>query len=86
MPAAPLCPHSFSTGRPWFNRWFPIARKFRLNYEGKLEQMVSMATTTQPLTQHLHVTYKKVTSKPALQSPGPVRLQLTGSPMQMLLE
>ncbi|ELR52260.1 THAP domain-containing protein 4, partial [Bos mutus] len=38
-----------------------ITRKFRLNSEGKLEQTVSMATTTQPLTQHLHVTYKKVT-------------------------
>uniref|UniRef100_A0A8C2NEB7 THAP4-like heme-binding domain-containing protein n=1 Tax=Capra hircus TaxID=9925 RepID=A0A8C2NEB7_CAPHI len=36
-----------------------ITRKFRLNSEGKLEQTVSMATTTQPLTQHLHVTYKK---------------------------
>nr|XP_002764057.1 peroxynitrite isomerase THAP4-like [Callithrix jacchus] len=35
--------------------------KFRLNSEGKLEQTVSMATTTQPMTQHLHVTYKKVT-------------------------
>nr|XP_058155662.1 peroxynitrite isomerase THAP4 isoform X2 [Dasypus novemcinctus] len=38
-----------------------ITRKFRLNSEGKLEQTVSMATTTQPLTQHLHITYKKVT-------------------------
>ncbi|XP_037705979.1 peroxynitrite isomerase THAP4 isoform X1 [Choloepus didactylus] len=38
-----------------------ITRKFRLNSEGKLEQTVSMATTTQPLTQHLHVTYRKVT-------------------------
>ncbi|XP_062050348.1 peroxynitrite isomerase THAP4 isoform X1 [Lepus europaeus] len=38
-----------------------ITRKFRLNSEGKLEQTVSMATTTQPMTQHLHVTYKKVT-------------------------
>ncbi|XP_047402237.1 peroxynitrite isomerase THAP4 isoform X1 [Sciurus carolinensis] len=38
-----------------------ITRKFRLNSEGKLEQTVSMATTTQPLTQHLHVTYKRVT-------------------------
>ncbi|XP_058521214.1 peroxynitrite isomerase THAP4 isoform X2 [Ochotona princeps] len=37
-----------------------ITRKFRLNSEGKLEQTVSMATTTQPMTQHLHVTYKKV--------------------------
>uniref|UniRef100_A0A8C8ZFR0 THAP domain containing 4 n=1 Tax=Prolemur simus TaxID=1328070 RepID=A0A8C8ZFR0_PROSS len=38
-----------------------ITRKFRLNSEGKLEQTVSMATTTQPMTPHLHVTYKKVT-------------------------
>lgn len=38
-----------------------ITRKFRLNSEGKLEQTVSMATTTQPMTQHLHITYKKVT-------------------------
>uniref|UniRef100_A0A7M4ERK0 THAP domain containing 4 n=1 Tax=Crocodylus porosus TaxID=8502 RepID=A0A7M4ERK0_CROPO len=35
--------------------------KFRLNSDGKLEQTVSMATTTQPMTQHLHITYKKVT-------------------------
>ncbi|NXP22135.1 THAP4 protein, partial [Scytalopus superciliaris] len=38
-----------------------ITRKFRLNSDGKLEQTVSMATTTQPMTQHLHITYKKVT-------------------------
>ncbi|KAM4836345.1 peroxynitrite isomerase THAP4 isoform 3-T3 [Thomomys bottae] len=38
-----------------------ITRKFRLNSEGKLEQTVSMATSTQPMTQHLHVTYRKVT-------------------------
>ncbi|XP_003421211.2 peroxynitrite isomerase THAP4 [Loxodonta africana] len=38
-----------------------ITRKFRLNSEGKLEQTVSMATTTQPMTQHLHITYRKVT-------------------------
>ncbi|XP_070802051.1 peroxynitrite isomerase THAP4 isoform X2 [Pituophis catenifer annectens] len=37
-----------------------ITRKFRLNSEGKLEQTVSMSTTTQPMTQHLHITYKKV--------------------------
>ena len=37
-----------------------ITQKFRMNYEGQLEQMVSMATTMQPLTQHLHVTYEKV--------------------------
>ncbi|KAF7243297.1 THAP domain-containing protein 4 [Varanus komodoensis] len=38
-----------------------ITRKFRLNSDGKLEQTVSMATTTQPMTQHLHITYKKLT-------------------------
>ncbi|XP_006875277.1 PREDICTED: THAP domain-containing protein 4 [Chrysochloris asiatica] len=38
-----------------------ITRKFRLNSEGKLEQTVSMATSTQPMTQHLHITYRKVT-------------------------
>nr|XP_020641985.1 THAP domain-containing protein 4 isoform X1 [Pogona vitticeps] len=38
-----------------------ITRKFRLNSDGKLEQTVCMATTTQPMTQHLHITYKKVT-------------------------
>ncbi|CAD7668901.1 unnamed protein product [Nyctereutes procyonoides] len=32
-----------------------------LNSEGKLEQTVSMATTTQPMTQHVHITYKRVT-------------------------
>ncbi|XP_069069729.1 peroxynitrite isomerase THAP4 isoform X1 [Pleurodeles waltl] len=37
-----------------------ITRKFCLNAEGKLEQTVSMATSTQPLTQHLHITYRKV--------------------------
>uniref|UniRef100_K7FH64 THAP domain containing 4 n=1 Tax=Pelodiscus sinensis TaxID=13735 RepID=K7FH64_PELSI len=38
-----------------------ITRTFRLNSDGKLEQTVSMATTTQPMTRHLHITYKKVT-------------------------
>ncbi|KAM6178501.1 peroxynitrite isomerase THAP4 [Rhynchocyon petersi] len=38
-----------------------ITRRFRLNSEGKLEQTVSMATRTQPMTQHLHITYRKVT-------------------------
>uniref|UniRef100_A0A8C7B6K1 THAP4-like heme-binding domain-containing protein n=1 Tax=Neovison vison TaxID=452646 RepID=A0A8C7B6K1_NEOVI len=38
-----------------------ITRKFRLSSEGKLAQTVSMATTTQPMSQHLHITYKKVT-------------------------
>ena len=38
-----------------------ITQKFWLNSEGQLEQTVSMATTMQPLTQHLHITYKKVT-------------------------
>ncbi|KAM4694598.1 peroxynitrite isomerase THAP4 [Discoglossus pictus] len=39
-----------------------ISRTFRLTPEGKLEQTVSMATSNQPLTPHLHVTYRKVTS------------------------
>ncbi|KAG6922721.1 THAP domain containing 4, partial [Chelydra serpentina] len=38
-----------------------ITRTFRLNSDGKLEQTISMATTAQPMTQHLHITYKKVT-------------------------
>ncbi|XP_069474222.1 peroxynitrite isomerase THAP4 isoform X2 [Ambystoma mexicanum] len=37
-----------------------ITRKFCLNSEGMLEQTVSMATSKQPLTQHLHITYRKV--------------------------
>ncbi|XP_056420683.1 peroxynitrite isomerase THAP4 isoform X2 [Hyla sarda] len=39
-----------------------ISRIFRLTAEGKLEQIVSMATSTQAMTPHLRVTYKKVTS------------------------
>ncbi|XP_018121317.1 peroxynitrite isomerase THAP4 isoform X2 [Xenopus laevis] len=39
-----------------------ISRKFRLTPEGKLEQTVHMATSSQPLAPHLHVTYRKVTS------------------------
>ncbi|XP_025859282.1 peroxynitrite isomerase THAP4-like [Vulpes vulpes] len=38
-----------------------ITRKFRLNSEGKLEQTICTATTTQPMTQHVHITYKRVT-------------------------
>ncbi|XP_032336675.1 THAP domain-containing protein 4 isoform X1 [Camelus ferus] len=59
-----LCIASHSIARISFAREphvEQITRKFRLNSEGKLEQTVSMATTTQPLTPHLHVTYKKVT-------------------------
>ncbi|XP_006005316.1 THAP domain-containing protein 4 isoform X1 [Latimeria chalumnae] len=37
-----------------------IARTFRLTAEGKLEQTVSMATESQPMKKHLHITYKKV--------------------------
>ncbi|XP_072297572.1 peroxynitrite isomerase THAP4 [Eucyclogobius newberryi] len=36
-----------------------ISRVFRLRPDGKLEQTVSMATTNQPLTQHLHITYQR---------------------------
>ncbi|XP_066454669.1 peroxynitrite isomerase THAP4 isoform X2 [Eleutherodactylus coqui] len=39
-----------------------ISRTFRLTTEGKLEQTVSMATSTQAMAPHLRVTYKKVTS------------------------
>ncbi|XP_012826029.1 THAP domain-containing protein 4 isoform X1 [Xenopus tropicalis] len=39
-----------------------ISRKFRLTPEGKLEQTVFMATASQSLAPHLHVTYRKVTS------------------------
>ncbi|XP_073530663.1 peroxynitrite isomerase THAP4 isoform X2 [Phyllobates terribilis] len=39
-----------------------ISRTFRLTAEGKLEQTVSMATSTQVMAPHLRVTYKKVTS------------------------
>lgn len=59
-----LCVSSHSVSRISFAKEphvEQITRKFRLNSEGKLEQTVSMATTTQPMTQHLHITYKKVT-------------------------
>ncbi|XP_068136716.1 peroxynitrite isomerase THAP4 isoform X2 [Hyperolius riggenbachi] len=39
-----------------------VSRIFRLTPEGKLEQIVSMATSTQAMAHHLRVTYKKVTS------------------------
>ncbi|KAM4771406.1 peroxynitrite isomerase THAP4 [Rhinophrynus dorsalis] len=39
-----------------------ISRTFRLTPEGKLEQIVFMATDTQPLAPHLRVTYRKVSS------------------------
>lgn len=39
-----------------------ISRTFRLTPEGKLEQIVSMTTSTQAMAPHLRVTYKKVTS------------------------
>ncbi|XP_036609306.1 peroxynitrite isomerase THAP4 isoform X2 [Trichosurus vulpecula] len=58
-----LCIESHSIARISFAaepRVEQIMRKFRLNAEGRLEQTVSMATTTQPMTQHLHITYKKV--------------------------
>lgn len=38
-----------------------VSRIFRLTAEGKLEQTVSVATSTQAMARHLHVTYKKVT-------------------------
>ncbi|XP_035276673.1 THAP domain-containing protein 4 [Anguilla anguilla] len=36
-----------------------IHREFRLRGDGRLEQTVSMATSDQPLTQHLHITYRR---------------------------
>ncbi|KAM6918776.1 peroxynitrite isomerase THAP4 [Xenentodon cancila] len=36
-----------------------ICRVFKLLPDGKLEQTVSMATDSQPLTQHLHITYRR---------------------------
>ncbi|KAM5164604.1 peroxynitrite isomerase THAP4 [Mantella aurantiaca] len=39
-----------------------ICRTFCLTPEGKLEQKVSMATSTQAMASHLRVTYKKVSS------------------------
>ncbi|XP_067851734.1 THAP domain-containing protein 4 isoform X2 [Heptranchias perlo] len=36
-----------------------ITRTFRLTEEGKLEQIVCMATDQQPLLQHLHITYTR---------------------------
>ncbi|XP_072263921.1 peroxynitrite isomerase THAP4 isoform X2 [Pyxicephalus adspersus] len=39
-----------------------ISRTFCLTPEGKLEQTVSMATSTQAMAPHLQVTYKKVTT------------------------
>nr|XP_020451608.1 THAP domain-containing protein 4 [Monopterus albus] len=35
-----------------------ILRIFQLRPDGRLEQTVSMATDNQPLTQHLHITYR----------------------------
>ncbi|KAG7272487.1 hypothetical protein CRUP_005959 [Coryphaenoides rupestris] len=37
-----------------------ISRVFQLRPDGKLEQTVSMATSDQPLTQHLHITYHRL--------------------------
>ncbi|XP_028284217.1 peroxynitrite isomerase THAP4 isoform X2 [Parambassis ranga] len=36
-----------------------ICRVFQLRPDGKLEQTVSMATDSQPLTQHLQITYRR---------------------------
>ncbi|MBN3325584.1 THAP4 protein, partial [Atractosteus spatula] len=37
-----------------------ISRVFQLKEDGRLEQTVSMATGSQPLSQHLHITYRRV--------------------------
>uniref|UniRef100_A0A8B9JM85 THAP domain containing 4 n=1 Tax=Astyanax mexicanus TaxID=7994 RepID=A0A8B9JM85_ASTMX len=36
-----------------------ISRLFQLRPDGRLEQTVSMALENQPLTQHLHITYRR---------------------------
>ncbi|XP_036410582.1 THAP domain-containing protein 4 isoform X1 [Megalops cyprinoides] len=36
-----------------------ISRVFQLRADGRLEQTVCMATGDQPLTQHLHITYRR---------------------------
>ncbi|XP_030631200.1 peroxynitrite isomerase THAP4 [Chanos chanos] len=36
-----------------------ISRFFQLRPDGRLEQTVSMATENHPLTQHLHITYRR---------------------------
>ncbi|KAM7400651.1 hypothetical protein PAMA_005035 [Pampus argenteus] len=36
-----------------------ISRVFQLRLDGRLEQTVSMATDNQPLTQHLHIIYRR---------------------------
>uniref|UniRef100_A0A1A7XIM8 THAP domain containing 4 n=1 Tax=Iconisemion striatum TaxID=60296 RepID=A0A1A7XIM8_9TELE len=36
-----------------------ICREFQLLPDGKLEQTVTMATDNQPLSQHLHITYRR---------------------------
>ncbi|XP_062873008.1 peroxynitrite isomerase THAP4-like [Trichomycterus rosablanca] len=36
-----------------------ICRQIQLRSDGKLEQVVSMALENQPLTQHLHITYRR---------------------------
>ncbi|XP_061878570.1 THAP domain-containing protein 4 [Entelurus aequoreus] len=37
-----------------------ISRVFQLKSDGRLEQRVSMATDNQPLIEHLHITYARV--------------------------
>lgn len=36
-----------------------ISRHIQLKPDGRLEQTVSMALEGQPLTQHLHITYRR---------------------------
>ncbi|CAL8280122.1 unnamed protein product [Lota lota] len=36
-----------------------VSRVFQLQPDGTLEQTVSMSTDNQPLTQHLHITYRR---------------------------
>ncbi|MCI4386187.1 hypothetical protein PGIGA_G00059490 [Pangasianodon gigas] len=39
-----------------------ISRVFQLRSDGRLEQTVFMALENQPLTQHLHITYRRASS------------------------
>jgi len=42
-----------------FNFFYQISRHIQLKPDGRLEQTVSMALEGQPLTQHLHITYRR---------------------------
>ncbi|XP_056664166.1 peroxynitrite isomerase THAP4 isoform X1 [Monodelphis domestica] len=74
-----LCIASHSIARMSFAaepRVEQIMRTFRLTTDGRLEQTVSMATSSQPMTQHLHITYKRVSLPPPSPSPSPLEAPL----------